>query len=375
MSGRFLITTWTGGGNVPPAIALGLRLQRRGHKVRLMGWRDEERLAAAAGFDWATYPSVAEWPAGVALEDDLDGLEARLDGPGAAQDIVEELREHPADVLVADCMSGAAVAAGDAAGVPMAILVHLMYSMYTGSKSRQQRFAGTRAALGLDPMPDMPFAEQLAALGRMLCIMPAGLDMATTSVPADTFFVGPVLAPDLPTELWPKRSDAPLVLLSFSTTLMQQRAGLPPVLDALAALPIEGVLTLGGALPASVIQAPANFTVREFVPHEAILPCTSVVVSHGGLSTITMSLAYGVPLVCIPQGRDQTLNAERVASAGVGIHVPRDAPASEMADAVTRVLDDGRYRAAAREMAACIDGLGRGEEAARLTEELLPGPA
>ncbi len=78
-----------------------------------------------------------------------------------------------------------------------------------------------------------------------------------------------------------------------------------------------------------------------------------------------------MPLVCIPQGHDQTLNAERVTTAGVGIHVPRDAPAGAIAEGVTTVLDDGRYRAAAGRMAERIAGLGRGEEAARLTEELL----
>ncbi len=192
--GRFLIATWAGGGNVPPAVALGVRLQRRGHHVRFMGWESQAAVLSNAGFNWAPYPRVPAWPDDVPLDDDLPGLEARLDGPEMAQDIVEELQTHPADVLIADCMSGAAVAAGDAAGVPMAILVHLMYSMYTGSTARQRRFAGTRQALGLDPMPDMPFAGQLAALGRVLCIMPAGLDTATTSIPADTFFVGPVLS-------------------------------------------------------------------------------------------------------------------------------------------------------------------------------------
>jgi hypothetical protein len=35
--GRFLIMSWDGGGNAPPAINLGARLVRRGHHVRLLG--------------------------------------------------------------------------------------------------------------------------------------------------------------------------------------------------------------------------------------------------------------------------------------------------------------------------------------------------
>lgn len=369
--GRFVIATWAGGGNVPPAIALALRLQRRGHQVRFMGWGSQAAVFANAGFDWAPYPRVPAWPDGVLLEDDYPGLDARLDGPEMAQDIIDALRRDPADVLVADCMSSAAVAAGAAAGVPVAILGHLMYSMYVGSPERQRRFEDVRRGLGMEPMPPVPFAHQLATLGRMLCVIPPGLDSPGTVLPADTFFVGPVLPPDPPAELWPAGGRAPLVLVSFSTTLMHQREGLAPVLEALSALPIEGVLTLGGAIAADQVHAPANVTVRDFVDHAAILPRAAAVVSHGGLSTITASLAYGVPLVCIPQGRDQTVNANRVAAAGVGIHVQKGAPPAAIADGVTAVLDDRRYREAAGRMADRIGSLGRGEEAARLTEELL----
>jgi len=35
---RFLIASWDGGGNTPPAFNLGSRLVRRGHRVRMLGW-------------------------------------------------------------------------------------------------------------------------------------------------------------------------------------------------------------------------------------------------------------------------------------------------------------------------------------------------
>lgn len=368
--GRFLITTWDGGGNVPPAVALGVRLRRRGHDVRLMGSRSLAGSATDAGLDWTPYRRVPEWPAGVPLEDDLPLLTAMLEGPDMALDIVDELEMHPADVLVADCMSPSAMAAGAAAGVPMAVLVHLLYSQYSSGRAGRD-LDSSRHALGLAPMPAVPFAEQLTMLGRLLCVTPPGLDAQPPTLPPETFFVGPVLVPHPPAETWSPHGGAPVVLVSFSTTLMHQAEALPPVLSALAALPVEGVVTLGGALRRDAIDAPSNFTVLGFVPHAAIFPHASVVVSHGGLSSITSALADGVPLVCIPQGRDQSWNAQRVAAAGVGVEVPKDAPPAAIADAVMAVVEDGKYRAAAREMAERVRGLGRGEEAARLTEELL----
>ena len=80
------------------------------------------------------------------------------------------------------------------------------------------------------------------------------------------------------------------------------------------------------ACPSAPSIRPPNVTVRGFVPHHLVLPHMAAVISHGGLSTITAALTAGVPLVCIPQGRDQSDNAERVAASGVGRAVATGAP-------------------------------------------------
>ena len=82
-SGRFLIVSWDGGGNAPPALNLGARLARQGHQVRLLGWESMASRAAAAGVEFATYPSVPPWPPGLAFEDALEErLMPALAGPG-----------------------------------------------------------------------------------------------------------------------------------------------------------------------------------------------------------------------------------------------------------------------------------------------------
>ena len=45
---RFLIVSWDGGGNAPPALNLGARLTNLGHRVRLLGWDSMASRAAAA---------------------------------------------------------------------------------------------------------------------------------------------------------------------------------------------------------------------------------------------------------------------------------------------------------------------------------------
>ena len=41
---------------------LGARLVRQGHQVRLVGWHTMASRAAAAGIEFANYPSVSPWP-------------------------------------------------------------------------------------------------------------------------------------------------------------------------------------------------------------------------------------------------------------------------------------------------------------------------
>ena len=43
-----------------------------------------------------------------------------------------------------------------------------------------------------------------------------------------------------------------------------------------------------------------------------MLPHAALVVTHAGWQTINAALADGVPLVCVPDGRDQPDNAARV---------------------------------------------------------------
>jgi UDP:flavonoid glycosyltransferase YjiC (YdhE family) len=78
------------------------------------------------------------------------------------------------------------------------------------------------------------------------------------------------------------------------------------------------------------------------------------VLTHGGHGTVMKALAAGVPLVVAPLGRDQPDNAARVVHAGAGLWVSKKAGVPALRDAIARTLDEPRYRAAARRMAATL---------------------
>ena len=59
-----------------------------------------------------------------------------------------------------------------------------------------------------------------------------------------------------------------------------------------------------------------------FVPHGEVLPHASLVVTHAGMGTVMSALSHGVPLLCLPLGRDQFFNAAMVERLGAGRALP-----------------------------------------------------
>ena len=155
-----------------------------------------------------------------------------------------------------------------------------------------------------------------------------------------------------PASRWAGEPGQPLVLVGLSSTVMRQEGLLQRAADALGQLPVRGLVTTGPAVDPAVISAPGNVTVTRWVRHADVLPHCSAVITHGGHGTVMKALIAGVPLVLVPLGRDQPDNAGRVVHAGAGIRLRKNATASALRAAVSQVIEDPRYRAAARQMAA-----------------------
>ena len=364
-AGRFLIISWDGGGNVPPALNLGARLVHLGHRVRLLGWESMKSRAATAGLEFTTYPSVPPWPSGATLQQAWkEHVIPALFGPGTRDDVRTEIEDFSPDAVVVDCQIAAGLEVADTLDLPRAVLIHILYSTFIDTWGSR----ATRAKM----------AAYLDHAGQVLVLVPPGFDTAR-SLPPNTFNVGPVTdpnpSPPLSTRLAELLAEPgkPWVLLSLSTISQGQARALPRIFEAVAELPIRVLLTLGGGLQPGAINSPPNVTVCGFIPHDLLLPRMAAVVTHGGLSTITAALAAGVPLVCIAQGHDQPYNAERVVASGVGRAVGKDAPPTEIAAAIDGVLTDPSIPDKTYHFANLIATLGRGDVAARKVAGLI-GP-
>jgi MGT family glycosyltransferase len=375
--GHFLFVVWDGGGNVVPAAGLTAALVDYGHDVRVIGSPELQARFEGAGarfqpFKRAQPPQLNE---AEVSDDNVLGFSRFISGRRLADDVLEELRSEPTDVAVIDAFVSAGLAAAEKAGVSVVPLVHVLYtSCVEGPLATQWDFTrpmveSTRKRLEL-PQID-PAAPVMAGLWSrcpiVLACAPKSFDVPSDHLPSNARYVGPIF--DGPTAS-PWQPGGGRVLVSFSTTAMRQHDVLQRTLDALAEVDAKVVCTLG-RVSMDGLSPPPNASVVDWIPHHEVLPRTDVVVTHAGLSTVMAALASGVPMVCMPMGRDQPLNAQRVATLGLGIELSPDASADAIRDAVEVVLGDEKFRQRAQSMADDIAAYGNGEAAVEELESLL----
>ncbi len=172
----------------------------------------------------------------------------------------------------------------------------------------------------------------------------------------------------------PRRPDRPNVYFTLGTVFNEESGDLfARVLAGLRELPINVVVTLGRNLDAEVVgRQPENVHVERYIPQSAVLPSCDLMINHGGSGSVIGALAHGVPMVVLPMGADQPLNAARCEQLGVGIVLDafRATPDS-VADAVTTALDDPAYRVAAERIRDEVAELPGPEATVPLLEGLL----
>ncbi|MEV5537058.1 nucleotide disphospho-sugar-binding domain-containing protein [Saccharopolyspora shandongensis] len=193
------------------------------------------------------------------------------------------------------------------------------------------------------------FAERGLSLPADMCL----LDTCPPSLQADDWQrpagwqplrPEPHRAPGTPAPA-PVASERKRVLVSFGTYFNAPEV-ISPLLTELTTSDIDLVVTLG------LLASPAQFNVDHsrisfvpFTPLAELLQGVDAILTHGGAGTTLAALAKGIPLVVIPQGADQFIQAERVAATGAGIALePGEATPQATAAAVSKVLTDPLIR-------------------------------
>lgn len=415
---RFLFSLWEGGGNVAPQIALARKLVRRGHSVRVLADPSIRGDAEAAGCEFVPFQRAPHRVDRTNESDFIRDFEARhpveaftrirdrlMFGPALAfaEDALEELAREPADAVVSDFMLLGVAAAAERAGLPSALLVHTVYLIprpgvpgpgpgflpmrgpvgrlrdaffgYMFLRTFQSGFPAlneARARLGLPPVGSM--REALGGAERVLILASPSFDFGEHGLPPNTRYVGAQLDDPAWAEPWdspwPADHPDPLVVVGLSTTNQGQTPLAQRAIDALGGLPVRGLLTTGPAVYPADLTAPPNVTVRRSAPHAQIFREARAVVTHGGHGTVMRALAAGVPLVCIPMGRDQGDVAARVVVSGAGVRVSPKAGPEKLRRVIREVLFTPSFRLKAQDLARRIAAEGAEERGVAELERL-----
>ena len=401
----FLFANVDAGGSVPTFATAIRRLRARGHTVRVLideSARADMEAAGATVIPWAEAPNrrnrsieedpVKDWEPTEPGGDLMRVLDSITIGPAAAYatDTVNEVRRKPADVVVSlDLLFGPVIGAR-AVGVPVVSLA-TQFSLFVpipgvppagpgllpattdAEKAQAEGVAGwfvdrvnerlpalngARVRFGLPPLADGMAQAREADL--LLVGTSSAYDFPAHSLPHKLSYVGPLLDPPAwaQAQAWqsPWASDAsrPLILVGMSSTFQNQGPTIQAVLDAASDLGVRVLVTLGPGFDGADLRLPSNAVVVASAPHDQVMQQVAVVVTHCGHGTVMRALANGLPMLCLPMGRDQNDNAARVAARGAGLRLARDADAGALRAALVRLLAEPSFAASAKALGHAI---------------------
>lgn len=342
--GRLLFVTWHGGGNVNPVVAIGQQLRDLGHDLHMLGSASLAERFARAGLAFTARDRSTEW-----------------DNQQLADDTVEAVDTIDPDLVVVDYMLPAALCATEARGRRTVALLHTLYGKLMkdgtvapmGMAASPREINEVRDELGLGPIERL--GDLLVRPEGVIVTVPAALDQ-TPDVPDNVIYVGPVFEAAGDDAGWtPPAGDGPLIVVSLGTTDMDELPVLAHVLDALAHERARVFVTVGDHIDPASIPTPRNATISRFVQHAAVLPHADLVVSHGGIGTALAAMAHGVPVLFLPLGRDQPINAKAIAATGAGRVLSPTATPGQIARAAEELLTDPSFREAAERLGSQLD--------------------
>jgi MGT family glycosyltransferase len=350
-----------GGGTTNAELLAAARLAERGHRVRVLGPRDVAEPAAATGLPFHLLSDAPRVAAGTLLPRLVAATE-----PWTHE--IAELLDAGTDAVVADSLVFAGSIAAAARGAVSCALVPTVLPRVGAGPLRGSSYAsrpewgdgsvrtinGVRTAFGLREVGSL--GEQIFSADRVLVMTSRAFELPDLQVPPNVRYVGPHL-PDGGEAWQPPWSPGsrPLVVVTLGTTDQGQGPVLARVHEAVRELAVGAVVTTGTAIDPSALAPSPNAVVERHVPLAAVVPHAAAVVTHGGHGSVLTALRCGVPVVCVPLGRDQPDVVARVEHHGVGVGLPADAGAAAFREAIQRVLDGPfgeRARALARDMAA-----------------------
>jgi UDP:flavonoid glycosyltransferase YjiC (YdhE family) len=387
---RVLCSTPPMEGAFGPFVSLGRALLEAGHEVVVATGPDLQRRATEHGFAAAVAGPTAMEGAVAAMSD--PAVTGAGDGehwhfPGAmfggviaprklpelralAQRFDPDLVVHPPVELAGPLLAAERGRPSVTYGFAQPLEEIVVAAM-------AERVAPLWTAAGLDPDPH-------GGLYRCRYLDPAPPSLRADRGPAEP--VAEPIRPEIPgdpaaplPEWAGGLGERPLVYVSLGTVpLFNQPPAFRALLEGLADEDLDVVVTVGELNdPAALGEQPAHVYVERWVALAPLLPQCGAVVCHAGSGTTLAALTAGLPLVLVPKGADQHVNAAACRRAGAARTLAPDQLTPEAVRAAVRaILAPGATEAAAaRQLAAEIAAMPPAAAVATGLEQLVADAA
>ncbi len=382
---KVLCTCLPGHGHFNPMLALAQALVRTGHDVAFATAADFcphiERTgftAFPAGISLAEqieqarrrYPDQDRLSAMDRFEQFVPRMLAGVAAPPRAADLVPLVGDWRPDLLVHDETEFAGPLAAAAAGIPWAdqsvgilrplsmfeLAAEVLRPLWDEWGVDLGRFAGMFRYLYLDVCPPGLQSPQI--------------DSIEVAHPVKNVDIPPAPGETLP-EWVTEMPSVPTVYVSLGTIFKGDVAVYGAILEGLRGRELNVIVTVGNQNdPAALGPQPPNVHVERFIAQALLLPYCDVVVNQGGTAILPI-LAFGLPLLVLPQSANQFHNADALVAAGVARRLlPPEVTADAVGAEVRRLLDDPAFQEGGRKLAAEIEAMPGPEDGVRLLERL-----
>ncbi len=198
-----------------------------------------------------------------------------------------------------------------------------------------------RRDYGMPPLP--PDIREMYTDGDYVLYPDVPEYVPTTNLPSNHHYIG-ICEWNPPTpkpEWWDKMLSDPRPKVFVSLGSSGPLEALPPLLRALAKLPVAVMIsTSGRSLPAET----PDWWVTDLLPFTETARESRLVITHGGIGGIYPALAAGTPILGIPSNADQHLSTAILEESGAGLGVRvEEATEPRLFDLLQKLLSDSGY--------------------------------